>query len=121
MSKTTNGPSDSPKMNPTSYRSKLKQNNSAELSGYSFNNIHTRKASPDPPSNQTSPSLGFSRFPVGDIRLVEVRRPFFKFHEVILQARERPRMGQKQCSNKARPKRFVGMSGLINWLINCSK
>ena len=31
-----------PKMNPKSYQSKMKQNNSTELLGYSFNNIYSK-------------------------------------------------------------------------------
>ena len=37
-----------PNMNPKSYSSKIKQNNSTEVLGCSFNNLYNKNAPPDP-------------------------------------------------------------------------
>ena len=49
-----------PKMSPKSYLSKMKQNNSTELSGLSFRKIYNKNDPPDPPQ---TPNLDLSRIP----------------------------------------------------------
>ena len=57
----------SPKMNPTSYQSKMKQNNSMEFFGYSFNKIYNKDGPPD--QTPQTPNQNFPRFPQSFYRM----------------------------------------------------
>ena len=50
-----------PEMKANKYWSKMKQNNSTELLGFSFHNIYSKVAPPDPKSGFFFDFLGFSQ------------------------------------------------------------
>ena len=49
-----------------SYQSKMKQNNSTQLSGHSFLKTYGKNGTPDPPKPQTVFFSHFPRFPIGN-------------------------------------------------------